>query len=128
MGNLQRNLFYDDLIPHFIRGYFDGDGCVIVCKYLQNKSDLTLRSGICSGSKIFLEKLLTYLPVNNKTIFCRKNLFEFRLSVNDSINFAKYMYKNSTIFLQRKYDKFNNFIKQRRSTTIIDSLSNEIKA
>ena len=37
------------------------------------------------------------------------------------------MYKNATVYLQRKYDKFNDFMKQRRSTTIIDSL-NETKA
>lgn len=31
------------------------------------------------------------------------------------------MYKNATIYLQRKFDKFNDFVKQRRSTTIIDN-------
>lgn len=118
----------EDLIPHFIRGYFDGDGCITICKYLPGKDDVTLRSGICSGSKKFIEKLLTHLPIKRKTISERKNLFQFMLSVNDSIKFAQYMYKDSTIFLQRKYDKFNDFMKQRRSTTIIDSLNNEIKA
>ena len=119
----------ETLIPHFIRGYFDGDGCVTVCKYLPNKNNLTLRSGISSGSKEFLEKLLSYLPVKCKTITTRKNgnLSEFKLSVNDSIAFAKYIYKDATIYLQRKYDKFNEYIKQRRSTTIIDNL-NEVKA
>lgn len=29
------------------------------------------------------------------------------------------MYSNATIYLDRKFDKFNNFCKQRRSTTII---------
>lgn len=117
----------ESLISHFIRGYFDGDGCVTVCKYLPNKEDLTLRSGICSGSKEFLKNLITYLPIKNKTISNKGNLFEFKVSVNDSINLAKYMYKNATVYLQRKYDKFNDFMKQRRSTTIIDSL-NETKA
>lgn len=110
-----------NLIPHFIRGYFDGDGCVTISKYLKNKNDLTLRSGICSGSREFLETLITYLPIKHKYISSRKNLFEFKLSVNDSIKFAQYMYKDATIYLQRKFDKFNNFVKQRRSTTIIDN-------
>ena len=111
----------ENLIPHFIRGYFDGDGFVSVTKYLKDKDDLTLRSGICSGSREFLETLITYLPIKHKYISSRKNLFEFKLSVNDSIKFAQYMYKDATIYLQRKFDKFNNFVKQRRSTTIIDN-------
>lgn len=109
-------------IPHFIRGYFDGDGCVTTNKYLKNSNAITLRSEICSGSKIFLEKLLAFIPTKHKNITIRQtNLFGFRFSVNDSIIFAKYIYKDATIFLKRKLIKFENYIKQRRSTTIIDN-------
>ena len=45
------------LIPHFIRGYFDGDGHVSVSRYLRKgrnaKISRTILSGFTSGSKNF---------------------------------------------------------------------------
>lgn len=40
-------------------------------------------------------------------------------SVKDSIRLYNYMYKDATIWLQRKRDKFEKYIKERYSTTII---------
>ena len=40
-------------------------------------------------------------------------------SIKDSIRLYNYMYKDATIWLQRKRDKFEKYIKERYSTTII---------
>ena len=40
-------------------------------------------------------------------------------SVKDSIRLYNYMYEDATIWLQRKRDKFEKYIKERYSTTII---------
>lgn len=117
----------ENLIPHFIRGYFDGDGFVSISNNSTKKENcFTLKSGFCSGSKTFIEQLVSYLPTKFKTISKRKkpnsSLYDIKLSVKDSYKLYKYMYTNATIFLQRKKDKFDNYIKQRRSETIIEDL------
>lgn len=113
--NLSKNL-----IPHFIRGYFDGDGSVGIYMNSTKKKLYTLRSSFCSGSKVFLEQLQQFLPVKTYKIKIRKNpmLFTVNFSVKDSIKLAEYMYKDATIFLTRKKKKFDNY-RERRSTTII---------
>lgn len=122
------------LIPHFIRGYFDGDGTVGVYKYTAKSESKTLKSGFCCGSKEFLQELCKKLPV--KTINIRVNkkdnngqgcVYTVSFSVNDSIKLYTCMYKNATVFLNRKKEIFDNFIKQRRSETIIEDTLNEYK-
>lgn len=111
----------DELISHFIRGYFDGDGCISEKKYISGKNYTTLKTGFCTGSKEFIEELLKFLPVKHKLIEKRKNrnLYECRFSVNDSAKLYHYMYKDSTIWLQRKRDKFEKYFIEKGSTTII---------
>ena len=109
------------LIPHFIRGYFDGDGCISEKRYMSGKDYTTLKTGFCTGSREFLEELLKFLPVAHKLIEKRKNrnLYECRFSVNDSAKLYHYMYKDSTVWLQRKRDKFEKYFIEKGSTTII---------
>lgn len=108
------------LLPHFIRGYFDGDGTVGIYKNsLKKENCFTLRSGFCSGSKIFIDKLVTYLPVNKKTVKKGKsNIFFLDFSVSDSLKLYDFMYANASVFLPRKKEKFDLY-RERRSTTTI---------
>jgi len=108
----------EELIPHFIRGYFDGDGTVGEYQNVKNSNSKTLRSGMCSGSKEFLEELVTHLPIKNKKLYKSTSVWTINLSVKDSISFAKYIYNNATVYLSRKKIIFDNAI-QRRSETII---------
>lgn len=112
----------ESLIPHFIRGYFDGDGCVYSGKYVRNRDCKTLRVIICSGSQSLLEGMIEQLPISCKLIRQRQRvhpLYEIVLSVKDSKAFYAYIYTNATRFLQRKKDKFDSFFQERGSTTII---------
>lgn len=115
-----------DLIRHFIRGYFDGDGFVTISNNSTKKENCyTLKSGFCSGSEIFVKQLVDKIPTKNKIVKKRNKpgqLYEIKLSVNDSYKLYKYIYTNASVFLQRKKDKFDYYIKQRRSETIIENL------
>lgn len=103
----------NNLLNHFIRGYFDGDGSISV--YYQNgRNDKRCHFSITSNSNILLE--IQNILINN----C--NLNKTKLKSYKSTNVAKsltyggtlqvkriyeYLYKDSTIYLKRKYDKFN---------------------
>lgn len=109
------------LIRHFIRGYFDGDGTVGIYKNKSDNNYYTLRSGFCTGSEEFMKQLAKELPCVTKTIQkgANSNIWTLMFSVKDSIRLYNYMYKDATVWLQRKRDKFEKYIKERYSTTII---------
>lgn len=93
-----------ELINHFIRGYFDGDG------YLSKPpKELTLS---LLGTKEFLNCLLIYIDSSKKILKKDKrhinNTFNFTLCGNNARNFLKFIYKDSTIFLERKKELYNN--------------------
>lgn len=94
----------DKLLTHFVRGYFDGDGCISLSKN-NTKAVVTFL-----GNKEFIEGLKNWLYSwnINSNIYAKKNeIFEIRISEKISINrFSDLMYKNSKVFLKRKRDKF----------------------
>lgn len=98
------------LIPHFVRGYFDGDGGICI-------TEKTLCVNIL-GTKEFLNGLKTNVPIlNNKSIFPvdykqkDKNNFRIQISGKEDIkNLLCYMYDNSSISLDRKFEKYKEFI------------------
>ena len=92
----------------FIRGYFDGDGCITL------KSSGYNVISFCSNSLQFLQslavKLLEY-SIQTRPIYKGKGsknpLYTLYLSggINKSI-FKKFLYENAESFLIRKYNKF----------------------
>jgi hypothetical protein len=77
-----------------------------------------------------MQKLIEYLNLKNIKIYERHKktqngdpsiIYQLQFSVKDSIKFSEYIYKNATIYLSRKYNIFNNYLQERRSTTIIDN-------
>lgn len=95
-------------IPHeylydFIRGYFDGDGCIMRLK--GNR----INSAFTCGSKVFLESLLEILK---KEADIEGGAFDdscasLKFGKRDSIRLGKYMYQdNPELFLKRKKEKF----------------------
>lgn len=92
-----------DYLPDFIRGYFDGDGCVM------NLKGNRLNSAITSGSKKFLDKLLDILKTEagiEGGSYDTSSL-SLRFGKRDTIRLGEYMYKNNPkLFLKRKKIKF----------------------
>ena len=90
-----------ELIHHFIRGFFDGDGWV----YLDNRNYLI--AGIC-GQQEFLEAILKYIPediVKNINNLSNTEIIKvLQWGGTKAEIFLNYIYKNSTISLDRKFN------------------------
>ena len=89
---------------HFIRGVFDGDGCIYVQKNGIKKWS------IYTASELFKNKLIDILELETGIkLFCYKQGNGYALTIfrkNDIPLISNYMYKNSTIYLERKKNKF----------------------
>lgn len=91
-----------NLIPHFIRGYFDGDGCV--CFYPERYGYVYS----ILGTKEFLEFVVRETGVLSYDIrsFETKKCFELQIYSKKSVEiFHNYIYANKSIYLERKYQK-----------------------
>lgn len=92
------------LIRHFIRGYVDGDGCIT--NVSENKSG-TLH---VLGTEQFLNKILFYLDITANLHHNHNNPKEITMyfTINKYVKKClNYLYKNSTIYLSRKYELYN---------------------
>lgn len=98
----------DSLIPHFIRGLFDGDGTV---GYYSNG----YHAGICSGNHEFLEKVRGLLEKHleitiAKSTRNRRNCSSFSITGLHKVHkFKDWIYTGSTVALERKSTIFNSF-------------------
>ncbi len=103
---------------HFVRGYFDGDGCVNICTYqnkYKNKPSTIINSTFTSGSKSILKKLkekLTSMKIlKGGTLYYHAG-YRLGLSINDSFRLYKFMYANMTkddLYLIRKKEIFEKY-------------------
>ena len=95
----------DDLMNHFIRGVFDGDGNF----YVSKKNGATI-AGI-TGSPFFIPELAKFienkLGIKTKvTGYSHSKAMDVKMASRPSIIFMDYLYKNASIKMQRKYVKF----------------------
>lgn len=98
----------------FLRGYFDGDGCVSV--YSRRTGGKTIQVIFRSGSLKFLEKLnktiSRTLGINPKTIPFQSNAFRLAFKANEAISICNLMYKDlkASPFLKRKYKIYQEYL------------------
>lgn len=106
----------DKLLFHFLRGYFDGDGHV---RILGNSLEITFTS----GSKNFLESLSKKLSENGikSKVYPKLQGSWFLLYIfNESReSFFKKLYRDSNLFLHRKFQIFQAFFQNHHKITII---------
>ena len=104
------------LLPHFIRGFFDGDGCAHIERDSRTQKPKRLTVAFASGSKPFLEKLSAILQQETATsiraVYRNKNTYQLRYSSKDSAKIFKFMYKGNCAYLKRKYDKFVTYFEE----------------
>ena len=112
----------DKYFSHFLRGYFDGDGCVNVCVYQQkgrNRPSTIINSGFISGSKEILlgikDKLTKFKIIKGGTLYQHDRAYRLRFSISDSLRLYKFLYGNlkNKLFLTRKKKVFENYFKIR---------------
>ena len=98
-------------LPDFVRGYFDGDGCVYVEKQKR------LRIIFTSGSYKFLEtlcsKLKNELALRQTKIYNSRRSYQLSYSTNDAQKIYRYMYLPHTrLYLTRKKRVFTKALKK----------------
>jgi intein-encoded DNA endonuclease-like protein len=102
----------------FVRGVFDGDGCVTYTE----KTKFVIIS-FCGGSKIFLKQLQDFLLLNNidsKLVQDNRGLYYLYVHKLDHKKLMyNLMYKDANNFLKRKKDKFSNILNQYYKITLI---------
>lgn len=97
-----------DLIPHFIRGYFDGDGCVCQGKKATNFSvTITSTNDFCVNLKEIVERELNVnchiYDASNHNVITKVFTISGRLQTK---TFLDWIYRDADLFLKRKYNRY----------------------
>lgn len=125
-----------ELIPHFIRGFFDGDGCItvdfpksnyvskITGKVLTERKPIRGRITFTNTDKVFLEKLASFLPISTYYLESKtKNIITYMLKIErqaDVLNTLNFIYKDHTICFSRKIEKMNMLISSQAKATALE--------
>lgn len=103
--------YFDDkeLMRHYLRGLFDGDGVVS-----KGKSKY-LGLGYCAHSKDFVSSFQSFLcnelNLSKNKLFNTGGCWDCRWTAKKDVeSIYHYLYDNSTICLQRKKDKIKNYL------------------
>ena len=111
-------LISKEMMPHLIRGIFDGDGSIMGKPNPSNdEHNRFLHSISFCGTHQLMEDISNYILENlgiKTSVYDYKdrNLSELKIQNIDNIaKFGYWIYRNSTIFLNRKKDIFNDFLK-----------------
>lgn len=104
-------------ISDFIRGYFDGDGCVFVERNTRTKNIKRIRVIFTSGSRNFLSTLAfqieaqVKLPIPN--IGSSGNALKLIYNSSQSVLLFKFLYKNidpsTDFYMREKFGKFSEY-------------------
>ena len=111
-------LISKEMMPHLIRGIFDGDGSIMAKSNPSNDGhNRFLHSISFCGTHQLMEDISNYILENlgiKTTVYDYKdrNLSELKIqNISNIAKFGYWIYRNSTIFLNRKKDIFNDFLK-----------------
>lgn len=103
----------EKLYSHFIRGYFDGDGCL----YFANGSCNATVSFV--GTEMFLNKLSDIIKEKlDVDLYVRDTGFKHNFitkeakmhSLNSVLTFLNWIYENADLMLMRKYNKYQQLL------------------
>lgn len=98
--------FPSSCLNHFIRGLFDSDGCISVL----NKDNGTIRvTYAIYGHDSYIRRIQDIIPINGKylTNVNKSTISSFVITKGvDTLKFYEWIYKDATIMMKRKLDKF----------------------
>jgi len=102
-----------------MRGYFDGDGCVSIHKDKRINNGERGQINLVSASYVFIKKYIDILVYNcnvkNNKISDRKTKGKYYVidwgKLVDVENIYYFLYKDATIYLDRKKEIYNNVMK-----------------
>lgn len=90
------------LLHHFVRGYFDGDGCIT---FVGKSTEVRL---IICGTEIFLKRMSEVIPTSSFIREAGKIVQLLITSIPQVITFREWLYNDATIYLERKWTRFNS--------------------
>lgn len=94
---------HNDLIRHFIRGYFDGDGSV----HLTLGEKVNKQFSICGGQPM-LREINKHLNITLRDLKRGNDLFIIETgNKDDMLRLYNYLYDEATVYLQRKKRNFD---------------------
>lgn len=101
------NFLSEELIPHFIRGCWDGDG-TISHNLKEQRAGFIGTYNMCIGIKQFLEnKLDVHFSLIKKSSNSMNNLYSISIHGGKQLKrFLDFIYKDSTIHFNRKYSYY----------------------
>ena len=107
----------ESLIRHFIRGYFDGDGCITGWVSVEKgKSDRFRYSfDICGKTASLLNEIIKFFAnwdiKINLNYLKRDDMFRIKTSSKKEIEkIFHLLYDNSNFYMTRKFNKFNHYV------------------
>ena len=106
----------ENIKKSFLRGYFDGDGSLTFYKV---KNTLNSTVNICCTKEFytyfseFIQKIIKVNCTLSKRFKDDTNIYDLRICGNRNVKkFLEFLYENSTIFLDRKWLKYKEFINE----------------
>ena len=101
-----------NMFKHYLRGYFDGDGCI--CESFSNVNSVTASLyTTLVGSDTFIKDVYTtiynILSISG-SVSKRGKVSMLKYSTNSSKILLKFMYENSLVSLPRKYSLYQSII------------------
>lgn len=104
----------EEVFSDFVRGYFDGDGCVTIWQETRWRHTWQMKTTFTSGSKKFLEALRARLSAEARMTsgsmwFGRA--YNLRYTIADSMKLCRFMYPAAANYLclARKRERFQAF-------------------
>lgn len=103
------------LICHFIRGFFDGDGSITkTLNKRYNKYIYGINITTTQPMAEWLQNIFNFGSVFKEKR--REKTYYFSFGGNNQLKyFYHYLYDNATVYMQRKYDRFQEFLKYSES-------------
>ena len=119
------NFIKENLLRHFVRGYFDGDGSITIGKRNRPK--------ICIASTVeFLRGIKDYCDSQGWNTFiyskkgCDKSFGTLEAQSKETVkNFLDWIYKDSNIYCERKYQRYYSYYYLGQELTKYEKIDND---
>jgi hypothetical protein len=101
----------ENLYSHFIRGFFDGDGSISVSSPIGASNYVRFSVSLATKNEDFCDQLIFYIQKKTGLSFKKrcwdsKNFQIVLTRISDMIEFLDWIYKDSSIYLARKYERY----------------------
>ena len=101
----------NEYLSHFIRGIIDGDGHI---RYVNREKSPYFEISISSGSLEFcnglIESIRNAVGISASARKVGANTLVIQYSCSRGEKLAEFIYSNSSIFIERKYNQYNTFL------------------